>query len=589
MAISRMIIENKRISKRLSNSEANIGNQIRGIKDSSVAAYYLCDIKDFPKVKSYLEEYITRVIVPTAKMKEFYENALSNIAPYRVFFKNKLNLFDENCIYFLNEDISISNLHFEQRGQRVFFYFEEKNERDFKFCKSIIGGITKINFERVEDTLFVYLSLIDDLASEILKEKTDISKEELASILDGYIDSYTPIDTGIRKFGIDFFEVFEKNLINVNELLKCSQHKDKETYALRIKEGINLAKVLNKKTVYIGHDLENNDSLTFSTQMGYNKIFYGIPGCGKSWHIENRVLENVDKVNDVFRTTFYLDYSNSDFIGQIYPKVVNNDVVYEFVPGPFTKALERAYRCPDKMIYLVIEEINRGNAAAIFGDTFQLLDRLKENKGLYQKGDSEYPITNQFIEDYLTKQGQYNSNKKIYIPNNLTILATMNTSDQNVFPLDTAFKRRWDRERVVGDWNKCTFKDKFIPFTDITWEKFADDVNQQILNDEEGIISEDKQMGPFFATVDMFVDQAYCENNEDNKKALDKFINNVIDYLFNDVSKFNHEIIFDKDLKSFDALDKQINKNVKTYDQIKDQIFKNVLNIEFNKVDDSNE
>lgn len=115
-----------------------------------------------------------------------------------------------------------------------------------------------------------------------------------------------------------------------------------------------------------------NDTAT--SLIGYNKIYYGIPGCGKSYHIENTVLDGVDKKNNVFRTTFYLDYSNSDFIGQIYPVVDGDKVKYEPIPGPFTKALERALTNKDEMIYLVIEEINRGNAAAIFGDTFQLLD-----------------------------------------------------------------------------------------------------------------------------------------------------------------------------------------------------------------------
>lgn len=201
------------------------------------------------------------------------------------------------------------------------------------------------------------------------------------------------------------------------------------------------------KNEAIVKQVDNQDS-----KKGYNKIYYGIPGCGKSYHIENTVLDGVDKENNVFRTTFYLDYSNSDFIGQIYPVVDGDKVKYEPIPGPFTKALERALTNKDEMIYLVVEEINRGNAAAIFGDTFQLLDRLKENKNGRVIGDSEYPISNAFIEDYLRKQGVEFVPGNIYIPHNLTLLATMNTSDQNVFPLDTAFKRRWNREKVTSDW-----------------------------------------------------------------------------------------------------------------------------------------
>lgn len=289
--------------------------------------------------------------------------------------------------------------------------------------------------------------------------------------------------------------------------------------------------------------------------VGINKIYYGIPGCGKSFHIENEVLKEADKEHDVFRTTFYLDYSNSDFIGQIYP-VVRDDgsVSYEEKPGPFTKALERALRSPDKMIYLVIEEINRGNAAAIFGDTFQLLDRLKKDRDGRVAGDSEYPVNNEFIEGYFKKNNVPFNSDKIYIPHNLTLLATMNTSDQNVFPLDTAFKRRWDREKVMTDWNEVDdIKNLYIPYTDVTWEKFATTINDKMLEDNEDSdvsVSEDKQMGAYFVKENMLSK----EKNTGDKDSLGAFISNVMDYLYNDVTKFNHGLLFDNGIKTYDGL-----------------------------------
>lgn len=305
---------------------------------------------------------------------------------------------------------------------------------------------------------------------------------------------------------------------------------------------------------------------TFNLKIqGKNKIYYGIPGCGKSYHIEHTDLEDVDKDHDVFRTTFYLDYSNSDFIGQIYPQVEkdndgNDRVTYKRVPGPFTNALTRAYEAPNKMIYLVIEEINRGNAAAIFGDLFQLLDRLdKEWNGRYP-GDSEYPINNEFIEGYLKEKNikiPYGQNK-IFIPKNLTILATMNTSDQNVFPLDTAFKRRWDRERVVVDWadvdNK--FKSMYIPFTDHTWEEFASKVNEKMVSQgDDGMVLEDKQLGPYFINKDMLVVETQrLESTQENKDRLRKFVNNVIDYLYTDVTKFDHTLLFENNPTNYDDI-----------------------------------
>lgn len=315
----------------------------------------------------------------------------------------------------------------------------------------------------------------------------------------------------------------------------------------------------NSSVLYIddpdGKSVEETDNVIFSDEVGYNKIYYGIPGCGKSYYIENTVLRDVDKDNDVFRTTFYLDYSNSDFIGQIYPVVKDNgSVSYEEKPGPFTKALASAFKNSDKMIYLVIEEINRGNAAAIFGDTFQLLDRLKEDRDGRVAGDSEYPVNNEFIEVYFKKNNIPFNSDKIYIPHNLTLLATMNTSDQNVFPLDTAFKRRWDREKVMTDWNKVgDIKNLYVPFTNITWGKFATTINNKMLEDNgesDVSVSEDKQMGAYFVKENMLSK----EKNTGDKDSLRAFISNVMDYLYNDVTKFNHELLFDKNVKTYDGL-----------------------------------
>lgn len=333
--------------------------------------------------------------------------------------------------------------------------------------------------------------------------------------------------------------------------------------------------------------VEQNNA--FNDSIGFNKIFYGIPGCGKSYKIDamlNHKPEFVDEAiknkivkkaneSDIIRTTFYLDYSNSDFIGQIYPCVekveVNNDdgsvdyksiVTYKRIPGPFTKALLRAYQHlidkDNSQVYLIIEEINRGNAAAIFGDTFQLLDR--------KNGDSEYPINNEFIESYLKENldnieslpPSYNL-EKIMIPHNLAIFATMNTSDQNVFPLDTAFKRRWNRERITNDWeNVGHIKDMYVPYTDITWENFAKTINKEMISqsiNKDAPISEDKQMGAYFANEDMLTD----EPMEKDDVKLSNFENNILDYLYNDVTKFDHSILFEKQLNSIDNIYERIN------------------------------
>lgn len=332
---------------------------------------------------------------------------------------------------------------------------------------------------------------------------------------------------------------------------------------------------------------DNASQVISQDMIGYNKIFYGIPGCGKSYYIEHTILKNVDKENNVFRTTFYLDYSNSDFIGQIYPSTdQEGNVFYKRNPGPFTRALARAYELKNmdstENVFLVIEEINRANAAAVFGDLFQLLDRLEKPWSGRNIGDSEYPISNEFIEGYFLEKNISYIPGQIYIPSNLIILATMNTSDQNVFPLDTAFKRRWDRERVEASMNDCEFANMFIPFTDLTWKVFVKGINDKIARDSnDGTILEDKKLGPFFAKKDMFIEESnkYIKSNnvslEDKKKYnrnLNKFIYNVIDYLYNDVCKFDHEYLFEPNV-SFDDICKVAKECYLANDQMSSSLF----------------
>ena len=180
---------------------------------------------------------------------------------------------------------------------------------------------------------------------------------------------------------------------------------------------------------------------------GTNILLYGVPGSGKSWTIEHEYCKPGTVVE---RLVFHPDYTNADFIGQILPVVdpVDKMVTYEFTPGPFTNILKEAYNNPSKSYVLIIEEINRGNAPAIFGDVFQLLDRTVKTKVMdgvsYPRGTSEYGITNENIAKAVYDDGKH----KVRIPSNLSILGTMNTSDQNVFTLDTAFQRRWNMRLI---------------------------------------------------------------------------------------------------------------------------------------------
>lgn len=271
-------------------------------------------------------------------------------------------------------------------------------------------------------------------------------------------------------------------------------------------------------------------------------IIYGAPGTGKSYNVDNFLKKNNVKEDQVIRVVFHSDYAYSDFVGFISPSTKNKgkEIEYNFEPGPFTIALEKALKNLSEDIYLILEELNRGNTAAIFGDVFQLLDRD-------DKGQSEYPITNRPIRMYLNDEISSNifnelnlGENEITIPNNLKFICTMNTADQNVFVIDTAFKRRFKMHYVpINFENKTEQLEKLdnLSKTNIfngnyTWSDFAKKINELIDNENYSgfSISEDKKLGQYFVQEkDVSSKQAFCDK--------------VIYYLKNDVFKYNDKIL----------------------------------------------
>ena len=200
----------------------------------------------------------------------------------------------------------------------------------------------------------------------------------------------------------------------------------------------------------------------------------------------------------------------------------DSNIIYRFSPQVFTNAYVKAWEDTSKPVYLIIEEINRGNCAQIFGDLFQLLDRDKVT------GKSEYPIKADkdlvtHIEKVLGAGHKGIKNGELCLPPNLIIYATMNTSDQSLFPMDSAFKRRWDWEYVPINYSKDIDSGKFIieidDDTKYSWVEFLESVNDKIY---DATNSEDKQMGNFFI-----------------KKSIkaNEFVNKVMFYLWNEVCK----------------------------------------------------
>ena len=273
-------------------------------------------------------------------------------------------------------------------------------------------------------------------------------------------------------------------------------------------------------------------------------IYYGVPGSGKSHKIDEQTKNIPDEQK--IRVVFHPEYTNADFVGQILPVVDGDAVKYTFKPGSFTRILVAALKNPEKPYYLIIEEINRGNAAAIFGEIFQLLDRSSD-------GWSSYCIMNDDINYEIRKtvpELNWTANTGIRLPPNLSLFATMNTSDQNVFTLDNAFQRRWEMELVQNQCNDSSQMDAKITVNNqsITWKNFQTQINSIIgeKSNEGGLSSmEDKRLGCWFIKA------------EDGVIDEKKFANKVLKYLWDDAFKFCHQEIFESDIKNFEELQKR--------------------------------
>lgn len=287
-----------------------------------------------------------------------------------------------------------------------------------------------------------------------------------------------------------------------------------------------------------------------------NVLLYGVPGVGKSHEIQTKYCDDPERME---RVVFHPDYTYSDFVGQILPKVENGKLKYEFTAGPFTTLLAKAWNNPGKEYYLVIEEINRGNAPAIFGEIFQLLDRKTEDSHRYdpsEYGESEYSITNSDIATAVFGDPE----EKIRIPSNMWILATMNTADQNVFTLDTAFQRRWKLHHMKNDVMSAGHSKAKIEGSEIEWGTFASVINEMVTDYSlEMMSSEDKRLGAYFV--------------KKNELSEEEFPEKVLKYLWDDAFKMKKDAVFDDKFKSLETI-------IETYELSEPDKLKSVLRLE---------
>ena len=304
----------------------------------------------------------------------------------------------------------------------------------------------------------------------------------------------------------------------------------------------------------------------------HNLIYFGAPGTGKSQTLEDdkNELLGEDYKENYERVTFHPDYSYANFVGSYKPVSLTNKEIrsekenqenenltisYDYVPGPFMRLLVKALKKPEELFLLIIEEINRANVAAVFGDVFQLLDR--NIKGEHFKYASKFPINcsedmKRYLEKELTDEKEKDNIyleealgenfNKLIIPKNMYIWATMNSADQGVFPMDTAFKRRWDFKYFRVYQKDDEVKNKEIAVEEswnlkdnkIQWNELRDSINDELLNFG---INEDKLIGPFFAFNEY-------DNNIPFEDFKEIFKNKIIMYLFEDAARYKSDKLF---------------------------------------------
>ena len=284
-----------------------------------------------------------------------------------------------------------------------------------------------------------------------------------------------------------------------------------------------------------------------------NRILYGAPGTGKSHRLDGEVAAYFGDESLHERVTFHPDYTYGQFVGAYRPVPIYREssgslvaadkvtdagkheplIDYTFVPGPFLRLLVRAMKNPDHRFVLVVEELNRANAPAVFGEVFQLLDRDSQGLG-------KFPVMMPTeARDYLRSNGLPVS---VRLPANLYLWATMNSADQGVMPLDAAFKRRWTFEYVPLNESEAVTAGWMIHLSflggSVPWNAFRAAINDHLRKRD---IPEDRLLGPFFM-------------RQEELESGQAFRNKLLLYLRDDVVRHNPEALFKGASLSYGAL-----------------------------------
>lgn len=464
------------------------------------------------------------------------------------------NFSEEISCNFRGDKVVIISARFE----KVFIHYDDTtNKMDNSLMLAIV-------YEK-NDSHYGRKNLKYNHDFKIIKGENEITNETLYHEISNYLGGentcwfaydiiYNETDNSIHMYII---KVSDEEKVYEN----AKERKDEWQFLLSQK---NIKIDINYESLIKENALNSNNNNSGET----NKIYFGAPGTSKSY-----TINELTQGEKVIRTTFHPDSDYSTFVGAYKPTtievklrdvsghIVKEDgkpvteerIIYEFVQQAFLQAYTNAWKMwkENKKQYLVIEEINRGNCAQIFGDLFQLLDRN-------ESGYSDYPIISdkdmqkqlrksfadiELNEDQSTEINSKYKNKDIaskvlngevlLLPNNLYIWATMNTSDQSLFPIDSAFKRRWDWKYMPIS-NACKNWTIEVNGSHYDWWDFLTKINNKIGNTTS---SEDKKLGYFF-----------CKGNTEGIISAERFVGKVLFYLWNDVFKdyeFSDEIFND--------------------------------------------
>ena len=391
------------------------------------------------------------------------------------------------------------------------------------------------------DTVFVtmdgesLISFVDEIGNYFYDSSTAMSHMKMGKWHNRFTESDTLPEKSEGKLTSCYQLTDEKNLMFLYEKYYYGEEAESEELDNSEAEVTYMPLVFNTE---------------IETKYERNRIVFGAPGTGKSYELKEDCEKLLKDTNGSYeRVTFHPDYSYSQFVGTYKPVMgADEKIRYDFVPGPFMRvyvdALKSGRTENPQPHLLLIEEINRAKVAAVFGDVFQLLDRDDD-------GVSEYEIqASEDIRKYLAKQlgGVPNNYQKIRIPNNMFIWSTMNSADQGVFPMDTAFKRRWnfeylginENEEKISGIGKIELAGNDEP---VEWNILRRAINAK-MSSEQFKINEDKLMGPFFLSKKII---ASDENGMiiDTDKFVAAFKSKVIMYLYEDAVKQGKHRYFD--------------------------------------------